>query len=194
MSRRTHLSLATLLVAAVAACQDGTSPGAGLVVVGHIQNKTNAPIPPGARLIAVWGVTSGTPDYGYVFGEGTIERFTGTFRIRFDRPPPTEALNAGVLGVAFVIATTDQSLKDGDIITSPMTGVIGITAQHAVIFVASQQPAVQLPDWVAAFDTGYGLGVGVKVPGTFDKFQPANPSSARLIVDDPANIEVVNWT
>jgi hypothetical protein len=141
-------------------------------------------------------VSSGTPDYGYVFGEGTINRATGTFRIRFDRPPPVEALNVGVLGVAFVIATTDQSLKEGDVITggSAMTNLMGITAQHAVIFVASQQEAVQVRDWVAAFDTGYAVGVGVKVPGGFDQFQPANPLSALLIFDDPANIEVVNWT
>jgi hypothetical protein len=193
MSRRAHLALVTLLVAAVAACQDGTSPGAGFVVTGHIQNNTQAPIPADARLVAVWGVTSGSPDYAYVFGEGTINRFTGTFHIRFDRPPPTEALNAGVLGVGFVIATTDQSLKDGDVITSTMTGVIGITAQHAVIFVASHE-AVQVPEWVAAFDTGYAVGVGVKVPGTFDKFEPANPLSVLLILDDLANIEIVNWT
>jgi hypothetical protein len=186
--------MATLLLAAVApACKDGTGLGAGFVVTGHIQNNTHAPIPADARLIAVWGVTSGSPDYAYVFGEGTINRFTGTFQIRFDQPPPTEALNAGVLGVAFVIATTDQSLKDGDIINSAMTGVIGITAQHAVIFVASQ-PAVPVPDWIAAFDTGYAVGVGVKVPGTFDKFQPVNASSMLLILDDLANIEIVNWT
>jgi hypothetical protein len=198
LSTRAHLTLATLLVAAVApACQDGTGPGTGFVVTGHIQNNTQAPIPVGTRLIAIWGVSSGTPDYGYVFGEGTINRATGTFRIRFDQPPPTAALNAGALGVAFLLATTDQSLKEEDVITgsSGMTHFIGITAQHAVIFVASHQDVVQLPDWAAAFDTGYAVGVGAKVPGeVFDKFLPASPSSTLLIVDDAANIHVVNWT
>ena len=193
MSLRAYLPLATLLVVAPA-CQDGTGPGAGFLITGRIQNNTNAAIPAGTRLIAIWGVSSGTPDYGYVFGEGTISRVTGTFRIRFDQRPPTAALNNGVLGVAFVIATTDQSLKDGDVITSAMTGLIGITAQHAVIFVGSHGEGVPVPDWVAAFDTGYAVGVGVKGPGVFDEFRPVSPSSPLLIVDDPANIEVVNWT
>jgi hypothetical protein len=197
MGRRALVTLTTAFVAALLpACQEGTGPRTGFVVTGHVRNNTHAPIAANARLVAVWGVSSGTPDYGYVFGEGAINRATGTFRIRFDQPPPLEALNAGALGVAFIIATTDQSLKDGDVITSaPMTKLIGVTAQHAVIFVRSRQEAVQLPSWVATFDTGYAVGVGVKVPGeTFDKFQLASRSSALLIVDDPANIEVVNWT
>ena len=197
MSSRAYVSLATILVAAlVPACQDATGSGTGFVVTGHIQNHTQAPLPAHARLIAIWGVTSGSPDYGYVFGEGTINRVTGTFRLRFDQPPPTAALNSGELGVAFIIATTDQSVKDGDVITSTsqMANPLGITAQHAVIFVANPQQGVQLPAWVAAFDPGYSVGVGVKVPGTFDAFQPASTSSLLLIVDDLANIEIVNWT
>jgi hypothetical protein len=63
-----------------------------------------------------------------------------------------------------------------------------------VIFVGNRQNATQLLDWAAAFDDGYSVGVGVVVPGTFDKFEPASPSSAVLIVDDLANIDIVNWT
>jgi hypothetical protein len=131
-----------------------------------------------------------------VFGEGTINRLTGTFRIRFDQPPPPAALNSGELGVAFIVATTNQSVKDGDVITSAtqLATPIGITAQHAVIFVASHQQGVQLPAWVDAFAPGYSVGVGVKTTGIFDAFQPASASSLLLIVDDLANIEIVNWT
>jgi len=77
---------------------------------------------------------------------------------------------------------------------TPLTDIVGITAQHAVIFVNSHPDTLQLPTWVAEFDTGYALGVGVKVPGTFDKFVPVSPSSALLIIDALANIEIVNWT
>lgn len=197
MGRRSQLTLAALLVAAIApGCRDGTSSSEGFVVTGRIQNNTQAPIPLGTRLLTVWGVSSGTPDYGYVFGEGTINRLAGTFRIRFDQPPPLEALNAGVLGVGFIIATTDQSLKDGAVITaaSQVTEAIGVTAQHAVIFVQDPEAAVQVRGWAAEFETGYGVGVGVKVPGDFDRFEPADRSSLVLIIDDPENIEVVNWT
>jgi hypothetical protein len=178
-----------------AGCQDGTGTSAGFVVTGHIQNNTQTPIPANARLIAVWGVSSGTPDYGYVFGEGTINRLFGTFRIEFDQPPPVEALNNGVLGVGLLIATTDQSLKDGDIVTgaSWTAEIIGVTAQYAVIFV-DHQDSLYLNHWVASFGSGYSVGVGVKVPGTFDKFEPVSRSSPILIIDDLGSIEIVNWT
>lgn len=200
MRGRALLTLAAVFVTALAAgCKGGgTGPTDGFVVTGRLQNNKQAAIPAEARLVAVWSVSSGTPDYGYVFGEGTINRVTGTFRLRFDQPPPLQALNAGELGVAFIVATTDQSLREGDIITSssPLNGLIGITGQHAVIFVRSHDGAGQVRDWVALFDTGYSVGVGVKAPAgaVFDTFEPASQSSPRLIIDDPANIEVVNWT
>ena len=197
MRRWALVSMVTVCVAVVAAgCQDGTGTGAGFVVTGRIQNHTAAPIPANARLVAVWGVTAGSPDYSYIFGEGTINRFTGTFRIEFDQPPPVAALNHGVLGVAFLIATTDPSLKDGDILTggSSTTGIIGVTAQHAVIFV-DHQDTLYANTWVPSFPSGYSVGVGVKVPGSvFDKFEPVSRSSPILIIDDLGNIEIVNWT
>jgi len=194
MDRRVHLTLATaLLGASVAGCSDGTAPS-GFVVTGQIQNHTQAAIPSDARLIGVWTVSSGTPDYAYVFGEGTINRQTGTFRIVFDAPPPAEALNNGALGVGFLVATTDQSVKNGDIIGAALNGFIGITAQHAVIFVGNLPVALQFRGWAADFESGYGAGVGVPVPGDFDKFAPVSRSSLQLILDDLANIQIVNWT
>jgi hypothetical protein len=176
---------------------DGTGPGTGFVVRGRIQNNTGAPIPAGARLVVVWGVSSGSPDYSYVWGEGVIDRMTGTLHVRFEGPPPAEALNNGMLGVGLVVATTDQSMKDGDTLTShyPLTSIIGLTPQHAVIFVNGHPDTLQVPTWARAFDTGYSVGVGVKVPGSvFDKFVPVSPSSAILIIDALANLEIVNWT
>jgi hypothetical protein len=198
MVRRARLTLASVLVAAAASgCLEGTDPGAGFLVRGRVQNNTGAPLPASARLVVVWAVSAGSPDYGYVWGEGVIDRMTGTLHVRFDGPPPAEALNHGVLGVGFVVATTDQSMKDGDVFGTghPLTSVVGITAQHAVIFVGSHPDTLQLPAWVPDFDAGYSVGVGVKVPGVvFDRFAPVSPSSAILIIDALANIEVVNWT
>ena len=195
MGQRALLLLATAFVTTVTtACENSTDPAGSFVVTGHIDNRTQAPIPANARLLAVWGVSAGTPDYSYVFGEGTINRLTGTFRIRFDQTPPIKALNRGALGVAFIIATTDQSVQVGD--SSPSwTGAIGITGQHAVIFIQNRA-TLPTPTWVDAFDDGYSVGVGVKaLPSeVFDTFAPTSRSSPVLIIDDRANIEVVNWT
>lgn len=195
MGRHALLFLAAVLGASIAtACQNSTDPAGSLVVTGQIENRTQAAIPADARLLAVWGVSAGSPDYSYVFGEGTIDGLTGTFRIQFDQPPPLKALNLGAVGVAFIIATTNQSVQVGD--SSPSwTGAIGITGQHAVIFIQNRGT---LPPgtWVDAFDDGYSVGVGVKALPTevFDKFAPTSRSSPVLIIDDLANIEVVNWT
>lgn len=197
MNRRARLTLASLLVATAAtACLDGTGPDGAFVVSGRIQNNTGAPIPAATRLVVVWTVSSGSPDYSYVFGAGEIDGTTGALHVRFDGPPPAEALNHDALGVGFIVATTDQSMKDGDVLTGSAApvGVVGITGQHAVIFVKSHPDTLPMPAWTADFETGYGLGVGVKVPGNFDKFVPVSPSSALLIIDALANIEIVNWT
>lgn len=196
MTRRASVFLSVLFSTSITAgCQDGTGPG-GFVVTGHVQNNTQAPIPADARLLAVWGVSSGTPDYSYVFGEGTIDRVLGTFQIRFDQPPPLDALNAGEVGVAFLVATTNQSWTDGDSLgsSSDVSGVIGVTGQHAVIFMRSDT-AAQLCGWCATFGLGYSVGVGVELPDeVFDIFVPASRSSPVLIIDDLANIKIVNWT
>lgn len=198
MVRHARQTLASVLVAAaVAGCLEGTDPGAGFVVSGRIQNNTGKPIPAGARVLVAWGVSSGSPDYSYIFGEGAIDRMTGTFHVRFEAPPPAEALNNGVLGVGLVFVTTDQVLHDGDSIPNrpPTFDILGLTPQHAVIFLATPPDTLQMPAWATAFDTSYSLGVGVKVPGSvFDKFVPARPSSAKLIIDALANLETVNWT
>lgn len=187
---------AALVVAAVCAgCRDGSGPSDGFVVSGPLENRTGAPIPPDARVVVVWGVSSGTPDYSYVFGEGSLSPDGTTFQVRFDQPPPGEALNNGALGVGLVVVTTNQSLRNGDDVADiPESDIIGVAGQHAVIYVGDRQQAAQFRAWVAEFATGLSVGVGVKVPGDFDKFEAASASSVVLTIDDLANIEIVNWT
>lgn len=195
MGQRALLAAAFVTTVATA-CQNSTDPAGSFVVTGHIENRTQASIPANARLLAVWGVTAGSPDYSYVFGEGTIDPLLGTFRMLFDQPPPIKALNRGALGVAFIMATTDQSLQVGDSIGNsyPVTEIIGVTGQYAVIFVQNRDTLMST--WVDAFDDGYSVGVGVKALPTevFDTFAPTSRSSAVLIIDDLANIDIVNWT
>jgi hypothetical protein len=196
MPVRLHRAVALILLAAAgsAACSDSTPPSTGFVVSGTVQNNTGAPIPPNTRLLVSWAVTSGTPDYSYVFGEGSIDPSGGTFQIRFDQPPPAEALNTGGLGVGIIVATTNQTVGPG---LNPFANVdpaevVGAAGQYGVIFIAD--PNIQDPEWSTHFESGYGVGVGVPVLNDFDRFQPTNPSSVILIIDDLANIPFVNWT
>lgn len=185
---------ASIAATVFAGCKDGSSPSGEFVVSGPIQNNTQASIPTGARVVVVWGVSSGSPDYSYVFGEGSLSTDGTSFHVRFDEPPPVEALNAGVLGVGVVVVTTNQALRTGDDInTIPQSEIIGVAGQYGVIYVGDSQQ--QLPGWAAEFPRGYAVGIGVKVPGAvFDKFEPASRSNVVLIIDDLANIDIVNWT
>jgi hypothetical protein len=196
MTLRTPLPSAALLLAvALAGCSDSTDSSREFVVTGTIQNNSQEPIPPDARVVVAWGVSSGSPDYSYVFGEGTLDPAAGTFRIQFDQPPPSQALNAGALGVGIILVTTNQSLQNGDDLTTvAATELIGAAGQFGVIFTTTPEQASQYRGWAADFEAGYGVGVGIQVPGDFDRFDPASPSSVVLIIDDLQNIEFVNWT
>ena len=196
MTQPFRLALAGFLLGTMLiGCDDSSGPSQGIVVTGTIQNNTQAPIPPNARLVVAWVVSSTSPDYTYVFGQGTLDPTAGTFRVALDQPPPSQALNDGALGVGIIVATTNQSIGNGqDISSVPVTELIGAAGQYGIIFVTNPGQAAQYRDWAAQFETGYGVGVGVPVPAEFDRFEPASPSSVVLMIDNLENIEFVNWT
>ena len=109
-------ALALGLLAALSTSCNETPSGLStpVTVSGTIENLNGATIPANARVLVVWTVSATSPEYSYVFGSGTIDT-GGSFSITFDGPPPSDALNAGQLGVGLVILTTDQSLGTGKV-------------------------------------------------------------------------------
>jgi hypothetical protein len=197
MSSRPRLVVWQLIVifAVLLGCSDSTNPTDGFVISGNIQNNTQTEIPSNARLLVVWVVSSGSPDYSYVFGEGTIDRDAGTFEVGMTDPPPAAALNAGALGVGIIVVTTNATVSTGDDLEDiPEAEVIGAAGWYGVIYVGDPAVAEQVRAWSADFDSGYGVGVGEEVPGSFDRFVPTSVSGVLLIIDDLSNITFVNWT
>lgn len=174
-------------------------PSTPFTVAGSIKNNTGQPIPAGARLIAVWSVASGSPDYSYIFGEGSVDRTTNRFTITFDKQLPREALNStgnGVgLGVGVLILTTDPTLCEGRLPADfkPELTVIGAAGQYGLIYL-DRDPAPDLVDWAERFPRGYAAGRGIDLPGVFDGFEPIASSAVELVVDKLENITFVNWT
>jgi len=196
MTPRVVLPLAAALALGTAlGCGDSTGPGTEIVVTGTIQNNTQAAIPAGARLLVVWVVSSTSPDYSYVHGEGTFDAAAGTFRVELTAPPPA-ALNGERLGVGIIFLTTDASLGEGDDIQDVADAdIVGAAGLYGVIYVAgTPAEAAGIRDWAADFPAGFRVGVGQAVPGAFDRFVPVDASDVVLMVDDIANIEFVNWT
>ena len=125
-----------------------------VTISGTIQIRNGSTIPANARVLVLWGVSSGSPDYDYVFGEGTVAPVPGTFSVTFTANPPDAALNNGTLGVGLVILTTDQALAEGQVpATYQFPGLLGLSEDHSVIFVKSAVSATDLT-WGPRFPTG----------------------------------------
>ena len=193
-----HVVIASGLAAVAGCTQELTTPGGGeqITVSGTLANKTNKPLPGGTRVLVAWEVVSGSPDYTYVFGEGTIQETRNSFTIDFDGPPPAEALNSFGLGVGIIFLTTSTSLKEGsDVQRLAESEIIGAAGQHAVIYLKREPTELGVnAGWAGRFKRGYNVGRGIDLPGTFDGFEPVSPSSVEVIVDAIRNIGFVNWT
>lgn len=180
-------------------CKDEPfSPQGGeqITVSGTLTNKTSKPLPSGTRVLVAWVVSSGSPDYTYVFGEGIVRTNNNTFTIDFNGPPPAKALNSYGLGVGIVLLTTNTSIKEGsDIQGVAESEIVGAAGEYAVIYV-ERDPAELGANigWVSRFKRGYNVGRGVDLPRTFDGFEPVSPSSVEIMIDALRNIEFVNWT
>ena len=194
VTRRTHqLVPLALTLAALSACSDSNgSSDADFVVRGPLTNVSGQPIPANARVVVAWVVTSGTPDYTYIYGEGTVS--AGTYRVAFTAPPPDQALNDGQIGVGIVLLTSGTGLHSGmRLEDAPAnTVLLGGTGNYAVIYKAVD--AVTRVDWAGQFPLGFSAGAGVERPGDFDAFAPTDPNGLELLVDDIDNIDFVNWT
>ena len=176
----------------------GTTPNpeAGFVVSGTLKNDGQIQLPENLRVLVLWNVGA-DPDYNYFFGEGTVNAEDMTFEIVFDKDPPSEALTANALGVGYIILTTDSDLEEGivpqDYDYSQNT--LGAAGQYGVVFTNDKIADIEELEWPQQFPKGYGVGKGVAIPdANFDAFEPVDPSSVEIIVDDPENIEFVNWT
>ncbi len=189
-------SISTVLsISLLASCGDTSEPSVAFTVSGSVLNNTQAAIPAAARVLVAWVVSSGSPDYTYVFGEGSINASAGTFEVQFTDPPPRAALNSGNLGVGIVVLTTNASIGQGDDLEDfPLADLIGAAPRHAVIYIDGDPQNVTFREWAHDFESSFNAGVGIKVPGSFDEFVPLSPSSIVLIVDDLQNLEFVNWT
>lgn len=198
--RTRHLTVAGLLLSLTAVGCENDLPlepeGDDIVISGPVINFTEQEIPGNARVLVLWSVSSGTPDYTYVFGEGVLLDGGTSFQVELPEAPPAAALNADLLGVGFVVLTTNQDAGLGDDLADiPTSEILGVTGWHGVIYL-NRDPN-DLPrhvSWASEFNAGYNVGQGVEAESSFDWFEPVAPGTMELIVDDLQNIEIVNWT
>lgn len=197
------LTLALALAATLGGCGgDSTGPGEGasqVTVSGTLTGPKVAELPEGAHLVVLWVVSAGTPDYEYVFGDGTIDRATGRFTLTLPERPPEDALNKSgsyALGVGTIfVLSPEATLAPGRLAAGNLkvSDILGAAGQHAVLYTEGN-PASAPVAWARAFPRGYATGHGIAIPGTFDGFEAVDPTAFQVIVDDLVNIPFVEWT
>jgi photosystem II stability/assembly factor-like uncharacterized protein len=171
-----------------------------VTISGPLNYHNDVSLPANARVLAVWGVSAESPDYSYIFGEGRINFANNTFELRFNEPPPSEALNwlgSSALGVGVVIITTDQTLQPGKVTSESLSNeeILGASGQYDIIYVNNGYEIGEYLPWYNEFMPGYNVGKGVDDPNSvFDSFEPVDPGTLEIIIDDLRNIQFVNWT
>jgi hypothetical protein len=195
LTRWARLAVPLSLTLGGADCDSSTdASGAGFTISGTISNPAGLPIPANARVVVAWVVSAASPDYTYIFGEGTAT--SSTFRVTFPGPVPDAAINGGQIGVGVVLLTTSTALRTGVHLEDVASGggeLLGATARYAAIYKASA--TVTLVDWADAFPLGFAVGSGVDRDPGFDAFEPVpETTSMELIVGDIDQINIVNWT
>jgi len=191
------LSKILILIFIVVSCASPTNPNGNensLTVTGTIENLNGTTLTENMKVYVFWRVTSGSPDYTYVWGKGSIDKSNMTFEVNLKDKPPTAALNIGSLGVGIIAIIDDNALQNGILPTDyPTEKMIGIAGWNSVIFKADTSMDSSI-DWLKRFNTGYDTGIGVDEEGIFDSFKPTDKNSIKIIIDAMGNIRVVNWT
>jgi hypothetical protein len=165
----------------------------GLTISGPVDSEVNGN---GQTAVLIWEVSSGSPDYAYKFGEGTIAN--GRLSITLADDPPAEALNSYGVGVAFVmVLPPGQKLADGKLPKGAISAsnIIGMSVRHSVIWRAKSLPAnVPTDFWPVSFPAGYSCGACTPRPdgGSFEGFAPAPCDTVRITTYDKA--AMCNWT
>ncbi|CAN5203107.1 hypothetical protein BH11MYX1_BH11MYX1_32990 [soil metagenome] len=195
VTARPSTTSAIVLVSLLAACGSDApltadaTPGA----FGTVVATGGASVPATGNVLAIWAVSSGSPDYLYKFGDGTSTGAAVT--MEFPVAPPPAALNLGASGFGVGVLTlypAPQTYPDGVITDAQFqTGMLGASSNYAVIYKA---PGANALAWLANFPTGYSCGRCVPVTG-LDSWEPVSCDAAVIdVVPDVSTLLFCNWT
>ncbi|HMR05470.1 MAG TPA: hypothetical protein PKA88_06820 [Polyangiaceae bacterium] len=197
------LALLAPVLALAPACggssnSSGTGGGAGSGTGGAAGTATFAASgtvePPAAAgpIAVAWTVSSGSPDYSYIFGTSSSDG--AKFSVDLISDPPAEAINSwgGAIGVV-VLFKSGATVPTGKFTwnSALKQSVLGVSGQYAVVYKAPNASGI---GWLDQFPAGYACGKCVDaVPGeTFDTFVASDCS--KLVVGPIDTVPVCNWT
>ncbi|MFN8361490.1 MAG: hypothetical protein U0264_16375 [Candidatus Kapaibacterium sp.] len=204
--KHSFFAMVIVVVCALAACKDTTSPAPTTPTykysfTGKISNPKNITIPDDAYLVTAWSVSRGSPDYGYYFGEGHLDKSTNSFTVGFNADLPSEAMNLnsamdGGLGVGYVLLVTSPTKLTGkDLKLLTNATLWGAMDWSGMIYIGGEPSKVEWRPWGKDFKQGYNYAVGVDNPSGFDSYAPADSKNMTLLIDTSlAAFKFPNWT
>jgi hypothetical protein len=195
--KRTY-SIANLAVLAIAAAGGGCSKSEmahSQTISGPIDREVQGE---GKTAVLIWEVSSGSPDYAYKFGEGTVA--DGRFSITLPSDPPADAINSFGLGIAIVmVLPAGQTMADGKLAADAFNihDMAGVSTRYGVIWRAQtlSLPSTAPEDfWPLSFLAGYACGACTPKPdgGSFEGFAPTSCDQVQLTTYDID--QMCNWT
>jgi hypothetical protein len=187
---RTSLVLALPLAGCFACGSDDTKDPGELTVEGAL---TNGAAPAKAKVVVIWDVSSGSPDYTYKFGEGAS---TGArYLVSPTTEPPKEAINSYGIGIGFLTLVPEgTTIPDGKVNLDTLS-ILGISKQHAIIWRAADANTAGGVMWGADFPAGYSCGACVAAPEgeVFDSYEPVDCSKVAIDIGE-SDGGFCNWT
>jgi hypothetical protein len=195
--RRTYAiaSLVVLTMAvAGAGCSKSETPG-GQAIRGPVDSEVQGE---GRTAVLLWEVSSGSPDYVYKFGEGTVAN--GRFSIALPGNPPADAINSFGVGIAIIVVLpAGKTLADGKLAANAFTpdDMAGVSTRYSVIWRAQtlSLPSTAPEDfWPFSFPPGYACGACTPKPdgGSFEGFAPTSCDQIQITTYDID--QMCNWT
>jgi len=195
--RRTY-SMVNLVVFATAVAGGGCSKSEiahGQTIRGPVDSEVQGE---GRTAVLLWEVLSGSPEYLYKFGDGTVAN--GQFSITLPSEPPADAINSFGLGIAFVaVLPAGQTIADGKLAVDPFTpdNMAGISTRYSVIWRAqtlSLPSTAPVDFWPLSFPEGYACGACTPKPdgGSFEAFAPTSCDHVQITTYDID--QMCNWT
>lgn len=169
------------------------NPNEGFIVAGYIDGDA---VPAGTKVVALWSVTTTSPAYFYLLGQGQASGAGFRITLPMDELPQL-ALNTGGLGVAMLVALPQEATlpQEGSLTRDEFRALtnqaIGISKRHAVIY--RQRGGQPSSAWSLDFSQGYQCGVGVEASAnqSAETFKPV--SCAEVAISPDGQLDWVNW-
>jgi len=156
-------------------------------------------LPPGAKVIVLWSVSSSSPDHPAKFGEGTIDG--SSFTVTFSGAPPADALNEwgnARVGVGYpLVVPADFQLPDGTLADTDLaeldTKVLAGNPNQMILW---RSGTTNNPAWVSGFaEDAFSCGQCVPATTGFDSIAPMNCAELVLLdLSSGVHGGGCNWT